>query len=52
MGGLTNRFELRLSDGHLRRLKFIMGSSKESSKSGAIRKLIDVEYRRCVNARK
>ena len=44
MGKLTNRFELRLSDEHARRLKAIMKAQDGSSKSDTIRGLIDHTY--------
>lgn len=44
MGKLTNRFELRLSDEHSRRLKVIMEVQNNTSKSHVIRGLIDQAY--------
>jgi len=41
MSNLNNRFELRLSDEHLRRLKAIMEAQKSRNKSDTIRRLID-----------
>ena len=52
MSILKNRFELRLSDEHLRRLKSVMKARDNLSKSHVIRGLIDEAYQRCSNAGK
>lgn len=44
MDKLSNRFELRLSDEHSRRLKAIMEAKKDSSKADTIRALIERAY--------
>lgn len=48
MSKLKNRFELRLSDKHLSRLKAVMESQKDSGMSTTIRKLIDQAYEKVV----
>lgn len=45
MGKLTNRFELRLSDEHLRRLEAITEDCGVSKKSDAVRWLINDAYK-------
>ena len=51
MGKLTNRFELRLSDEHLKRLETITRDCGVSSKSEAIRWLIDDGYKEVIKCR-
>ena len=51
MGNLKNRFELRLSDEHSRRLKAIMEAQKGSNKSDTIRGLIDAAYNKVFKCR-